>query len=189
MKKNLNVHAYPASPAPSATLESHRQERHFAASRDTHEDRSQRQNKMTRKGRKAVVARPSMSVRNASGQTKGYRVEAEARERLIPEHASASSAQTEFSLFRPAAKSVFLAGTFNDWDAKGIALHRDAEGTWRTRLQLAPGRHEYRFLVDASWEDDPMALRYVNNPYGTQNSVVEVQLAQQNAKSQPGTLL
>jgi hypothetical protein len=41
-------------------------------------------------------------------------------------------------------------------------------------LLLSPGEYEYRFLVDGQWKDDPMAKRYVGNPFGGFNCVLEV---------------
>jgi hypothetical protein len=48
------------------------------------------------------------------------------------------------------------------------------DGTWRIRLDLAPGREfHFRYLLDgARWENDPVADRYDPNPYGSENSVV-----------------
>lgn len=79
--------------------------------------------------------------------------------------------QAVFRLHAPNATCVCLAGTFNNWDPNDTPLRRDDSGVWRVELQLPAGTHEYRFLVDGSWEDDPLATHYVENPFGTRNCV------------------
>ena len=44
-------------------------------------------------------------------------------------------------------------------------------GGWEMRLQLEPGRYEYKFIVDGQWMEDPTAAENVTNWYGTLNSV------------------
>jgi hypothetical protein len=44
----------------------------------------------------------------------------------------------------------------------------------RADLTLAPGRYEYRFIVDGEWMADPLAKDFVPNPFGGQNSLLEV---------------
>lgn len=80
----------------------------------------------------------------------------------------------EFEFESPQAGSVGVAGTFNDWNAERAPLRK--EGTkWKARLPLAPGRHEYRFVVDGQWLSDPRAKEAANNPYGSDNSVIRVE--------------
>lgn len=58
----------------------------------------------------------------------------------------------EFRLNLPGAKSATVAGTFNDWDLSRTPLARDPRGGWKTTILLAPGRYEYRFVIDgAQW--------------------------------------
>ena len=47
-------------------------------------------------------------------------------------------------------------------------------GTWETTVELAPGRYQYKFVVDGQWIPDPLAHDNVWNQHGTLNSVVEV---------------
>jgi hypothetical protein len=84
----------------------------------------------------------------------------------------------EFSYVDPAAFSVSLAGSFNNWDANANPMTKDAEGTWRVVLALAAGKHEYKFVVNGgTWMADPDNPRVVGD-YG--NSEVEI-----NAKGEP----
>jgi 1,4-alpha-glucan branching enzyme len=79
-----------------------------------------------------------------------------------------------FSLNAPGAHSVLLAGDFTRWLKRPIPLHKEANGVWRTTTSLAPGTYHYRFLVDGEWQDDPECKLRVQNPFGTQNDVIQV---------------
>ena len=70
--------------------------------------------------------------------------------------------------------SVQLVGDFTHWQKVPIHLRKDADGVWRTAVELAPGTHHYRFLVDGEWRDDPECTLRVPNPFGSQNSVRKV---------------
>lgn len=72
------------------------------------------------------------------------------------------------------ASEVFVAGDFNQWNPKGTPLRKDPQGVWRAELQVLPGGHEYRFIVDDQWKDDPQATRFIPNPFGSRNSFVQV---------------
>lgn len=80
----------------------------------------------------------------------------------------------EFELINPDAKAVFLAGSFNGWKPEQTPLERTRDGKWLRELRLAPGRHEYLFVVDGSWQPDPRAKESVENPFGGSNSVVTI---------------
>ena len=79
-----------------------------------------------------------------------------------------------FEYFAPMAKAVFVAGTFNDWDPKSTALKRDRDGKWKLELFLPPGRYEYRYFVDGTWENDQRPVECVPNTFGSWNCVVKV---------------
>ena len=61
--------------------------------------------------------------------------------------------------YRPGekTKSVYLAGSFNDWKATGHKMDGpDREGRFSTRLRLKKGSYEYKFVVDGqTWKTDP----------------------------------
>ena len=73
----------------------------------------------------------------------------------------------------PLASSVFLAGSFNDWNAEAAALTQVTPGNWQLELSLPPGRYEYLFVVDGKWVPDPLARDSCPNPHGGINSVVQ----------------
>lgn len=81
---------------------------------------------------------------------------------------------TEFSIEAPEAKSVFIGGSFNNWAPDKDKLKKDDTGTWRIILALPPGKHEYKFVVDGQWTEDPANPSKVPDPYGGSNSVIEV---------------
>jgi len=81
----------------------------------------------------------------------------------------------EFRLNLPGVRSATLAGSFNDWDLQRNPLSKDANGSWKATVLLAPGRYEYRFVIDgAQWFSDPGAKESVPNGFGSTNSVVVV---------------
>jgi len=79
--------------------------------------------------------------------------------------------KTEFSLSAPQAQSVFTAGDFNQWNPSLHPMKRDDKGIWRISLALNPGQYEYRFFVDGEWQNDPHCGPFVENSFGTSNSL------------------
>ncbi len=78
-----------------------------------------------------------------------------------------------FKLSSPKAKKVSVAGSFNNWDTAQLSAKKDTKGNWAVKVNLKPGRYEYKFIVDGSWINDPSA-KTVYNSFGTQNSIIEV---------------
>lgn len=74
----------------------------------------------------------------------------------------------------PEAKSVCVAGTFNDWKPDATPSQRRDDGTWSVELDLAPAVYEYRFLVDGAWCADPAASETTPNPFGESNTVLRI---------------
>ena len=61
-----------------------------------------------------------------------------------------------FSLVAPEANEVELVGSFNDWDREhGVKLTRNSNGVWHATLDLGPGRHVYKYVIDGAWRADP----------------------------------
>jgi len=72
------------------------------------------------------------------------------------------------------ASSVAITGDFTRWSAEGIALRKGVNGEWRTTLELKPGEHQYRLIIDGQWSDDPQAVKRQPNPYGGQNCILTI---------------
>ncbi|MFO1515105.1 MAG: glycogen-binding domain-containing protein [Verrucomicrobiota bacterium] len=86
----------------------------------------------------------------------------------------AKAAAQVFAFHAPTAMSVQLVGDFTHWIEKPLSLQKEAGGVWRAEVDLAPGTHHYRFIVDGQWHDDPDCTVRVPNPYGGENMVRRV---------------
>ena len=83
--------------------------------------------------------------------------------------------KVEFVALYPRAKSVLLAGDFNNWQPADTSLDpQGSNGRWSVDLPLAKGRHSYRYVVDGRWQEDPYNQNIQANEFGENNSVVEV---------------
>ena len=92
------------------------------------------------------------------------------------------SAATRFAFHAPAGRAVFLAGTFNGWDPKATPMINHADDTRDVSVALAPGRYEFKFVVEGAWycelacdgtnRDCP---KCVPNAFGTMNRVIGVE--------------
>jgi 1,4-alpha-glucan branching enzyme len=80
--------------------------------------------------------------------------------------------KASFSFIAPEAQCVQLAGDFNSWDPHVHPLERTTEERWEIKLNLSPGRYEYRFLVDGQWHNDPNCSDFASNPFGGENNVL-----------------
>jgi AMP-activated protein kinase-like protein len=82
----------------------------------------------------------------------------------------------QFVLSAPEASSVAVSGSFNNWQADGVALRDlDGDGVWTGTVPLPPGSHKYMFLIDGkTWVTDPHAERYYDDGYGMRNAVITV---------------
>jgi 1,4-alpha-glucan branching enzyme len=97
--------------------------------------------------------------------------------RITPKSAKAGNGSEKTQTFHfnaPAAMSVQLVGDFTHWQSRPINLQKGPDGIWRTTVELAPGRHHYRFMVDGEWRDDPECTLQVPNPFGSRNAVRQV---------------
>ena len=53
--------------------------------------------------------------------------------------AASDTVYVHFALSAPAATNVSLAGSFNNWEAAGLSLHRAADGSWEATIALPVG--------------------------------------------------
>jgi 1,4-alpha-glucan branching enzyme len=86
----------------------------------------------------------------------------------------ASGLAQTFSFSAPEATSVQLVGDFTQWQERPVNLQKGADGVWRTAVNLPPGAHHYRFLVDGEWRDDPECALRTPNPFGGENMTRQV---------------
>lgn len=70
---------------------------------------------------------------------------------------------------------VTVTGEFTAWSKEGIAMKPMGKGRFRTMLNLAPGKYQYRLIVDGKWTNDLDTEERIGNPFGTENSVLVVE--------------
>ena len=71
--------------------------------------------------------------------------------------------------------TVFVAGTFNNWDpCQKKLLDKNGNGTYCCALMLSPGTYEYKFKVNDAWIIDQNNPQFTQNSLGTLNSILEV---------------
>jgi len=87
---------------------------------------------------------------------------------------STTAKPVEFHIDMPHAKTVSLAGSFNNWNPSQGTMRHNGDGLWWFATELAPGRYEYRYVVDGQWVDDPSALEFVPNSHGSHNAVLVI---------------
>lgn len=96
------------------------------------------------------------------------------RSKIKPSDTGCGSQCVCLEITWPGAQEVSIAGSFNDWHPNVTPMIRLSDGKWAKELSLAPGRYEYRFVVDGEWVDDPAAAELIPNPFGSANAVLEV---------------
>ena|SRR3989338_6682962 len=94
--------------------------------------------------------------------------------RLMPGKAASSGKEVLLEYTNPQAKKVSLAGSFNNWDTSALSAKKDRKGNWSVKVALAPGRYEYKFVVDGSWITDPHCRENISNSLGSANSVLVI---------------
>jgi 1,4-alpha-glucan branching enzyme len=87
-----------------------------------------------------------------------------------------TGAGIRFVLLRADARSVSLAGSFNQWSASSHPLLRQSgDGLWAIVVPLPPGEHTFMYVVNGTeWVSPPMAEDYVGDGFGAKNGIVVV---------------
>jgi len=71
------------------------------------------------------------------------------------------------------ARIVALAGSFNHWNQSQFIFGKEGD-VWVCRIDLEPGTHTYKFVVDGDWLIDPANPVMADDDYGVRNSVIVV---------------
>ncbi len=79
-----------------------------------------------------------------------------------------------FTLMAPGARTVGLAGDFNGWDPAATPLVEGGAGVFAASVPVAPGAHEYMFVVDGRWVTDPTAAERRPDGFGRENAVLRL---------------
>jgi len=82
--------------------------------------------------------------------------------------------EVEFTFRAPDAGKVCIAGKFNGWNTSSMPMKKEKDGTWRIKLKLSPGKHEYKYFVDGAWASGQSCSELVPNSFGTNNCIISV---------------
>ena len=77
----------------------------------------------------------------------------------------------EFDCCAPGAENVCLAGSFNEWSTDATPMKKDKNGRWKVAVELTPGRHEFKYIVDGQWHCESNCIP---NDYGTMNQIIDI---------------
>ncbi|HOK65366.1 MAG TPA: AAA family ATPase [Anaerohalosphaeraceae bacterium] len=124
--------------------------------------------------RKAAVEEPAAAASAPAPQPKDTRT---FEEKIADFYGVRQEGNTViFSTLYPRAKTVQIAGDFNDWIPEQTPMQRAGEnGKWILKLPLNKGTYRYRLVVDGQWQQDPYNENAEPNPFGEYNSVLHVQ--------------
>ncbi|KAL0214739.1 hypothetical protein P9112_006923 [Eukaryota sp. TZLM1-RC] len=70
-------------------------------------------------------------------------------------------------------QTVFVAGTFTQWDKRKVKLTPGPDRILQAELRLPPGRWQYKYIVDTEWRYSP-AEPTLRDALGNVNNIVEV---------------
>lgn len=87
-----------------------------------------------------------------------------------------NSDRLEFTYHDDAAKSVALAGDFNEWITTATPYEKNDDGVWRAQIELLPpGRYRYKLVVNGErWIEDPANTMKEPDEYGGLNSILHI---------------
>jgi hypothetical protein len=75
----------------------------------------------------------------------------------------------------PAAMAVEVVGSWDDWAAPGRTLSLTKRpGLWEAWVDVPPGTHRYRFMIDGRATRPPDAPRYQRDDFGGEDAVIDV---------------
>ena len=84
-------------------------------------------------------------------------------------------AEMAFCVSAPQAKDVYLVGDFNNWKLGDASRMLQENGAWKKKVNLRHGKYRYRFVIDGNWTEDSLNPVKEMNPYGSLDSLVEVE--------------
>ena len=82
------------------------------------------------------------------------------------------SKSVRFQWPHEASGSVRLAGSFNSWQPQDMSFDA-SDGVWRLERDVAPGKHQFKFVVDGEWVHDA-GQPHTPNEVGSENNFLEV---------------
>lgn len=117
-----------------------------------------------------ATAAALIAVWVARGGTRVVEVEAAAAE------ASEMAALVRLVLPTEGARSVAVAGDFNEWRTDDLFLEDpEGDGVFVGTFRLEPGSYAYMFVVDGErWVTDPYAVNHRDDGFGNRNAVLRI---------------
>ncbi len=88
--------------------------------------------------------------------------------------AQQDSSEVIFKFNSAEAKSVAIAGSFNNWTPAFHPLKKIDENSWQLKTKLADGYYYYKMVVDGNWIPDPANSEKVNDGGTNFNSILKV---------------
>ncbi|MFA5928186.1 MAG: AAA family ATPase [Candidatus Margulisiibacteriota bacterium] len=80
-----------------------------------------------------------------------------------------------FALPKMDAKTVQIAGEFNNWNPERSSLKQDENGNWKISFPLTSGTaYQYKYVIDGEWVVDPQNEEVAETTIGGINSVITV---------------
>jgi len=73
------------------------------------------------------------------------------------------------------AKSVSVAGTFNNWERNQFYLEKNQHGIWTIVVQIPQGEYEYKYCVDGLWKYDPKNPDRIDDGQGDYKSILVIE--------------
>jgi anti-sigma factor RsiW len=94
----------------------------------------------------------------------------------IAADAAPRDAAVRLVLSAEGARSVAVAGDFNDWSTESLLLEDpEGDGVFATTLRLPPGSYAYMFVIDGErWVTDPYAVNHRDDGFGNRNAVLRI---------------
>jgi 1,4-alpha-glucan branching enzyme len=89
-----------------------------------------------------------------------------------------TAAGVRFAVQNPEARSIVLAGSFNEWSIGSHPLTQmNARGLWTIVVALPPGEHTFMYVVNGTDWVTPLAEEYADDGFGAKNGIVIVRQA------------
>jgi 1,4-alpha-glucan branching enzyme len=100
---------------------------------------------------------------------------------IVPAAPVVTPSGVRFTLVRRDARTVALAGSFNQWSSSSHLLSRDRPSSpWTVVVPLPPGEHLFMYVIDGTeWISPPTADDFLDDGFGAKNGVVTVRPAEQ----------
>ena len=94
---------------------------------------------------------------------------------LAPAPPTVTPGGVRFAVAFPDARSVSLAGTFNEWSTVTHPFVLVPSGLWTAVVPLPPGEHLFMYVVNGDqWLSPPLAHDYAEDGFGLKNGIVIV---------------